>query len=76
MAHMGDRIASALETEENFSDFIADLRTDPNKRWKEKEEKRKEKELAETDAARDNNVASLEPTLNAIDAGRESELVR
>ncbi|WP_153064602.1 NACHT domain-containing NTPase [Agrobacterium sp. LAD9] len=68
-----DRIVSALEKEQNFSDFIADLRTDPNKRWKEKEEKRKAKELAETDAARANNVASLEPTLNAIAAGRESE---
>ncbi|MCZ7888917.1 NACHT domain-containing protein [Agrobacterium salinitolerans] len=67
------RIVSALEKEQNSSDFIADLRMDPNKSWREKEERRKAKELAETDAARANNVASLEPTLNAIAAGRESE---
>lgn len=67
------RIVSALEKEENFSDFIADLRKNPNKSWKEKEEKRKAKELAETDAARAQNIASLEPKLNAIAAGRESE---
>ncbi|TCA59861.1 NACHT domain-containing protein [Rhizobium leguminosarum] len=67
------RIVSALEKEENFSDFIADLRKDPNKTWKEKEKKRKAKELAETDAARAHNIASLEPKLNAIAAGRESE---
>lgn len=67
------RIVSALEEEENFSDFIADLRKDPNKSWKEKEEKRKAKELAETDAARAHNIASLEPKLDAIAAGRESE---
>ncbi|MBY3122633.1 NACHT domain-containing protein [Rhizobium laguerreae] len=67
------RIVSALEKEENFSDFIADLRTDPNKSWKEEEKKRKAKELAETEAARANNIASLEPRLNAIAAGKESE---
>jgi len=67
------RIVSALEKEENFSDFIADLRKDPNKSWKEKEEERKANELAKTDAARTHNIASLEPNLNAIAAGRESE---
>ncbi|OWV98759.1 hypothetical protein ATY79_19035 [Rhizobium sp. R693] len=67
------RIVSALEKEENFSDFIADLRKDPNKSWKEEEEKRKAKELAETDAARAHNIASLGSKLNAIAAGRESE---
>ncbi|XFE90380.1 hypothetical protein ACEP9W_29770 (plasmid) [Ensifer aridi] len=67
------RIVSALEKEENFSDFITGLRTDPNKSWKEEEKKRKAKELAETDAARAHNIASLEPKLNAIAAGRESE---
>lgn len=67
------RIVSALEREENFADFVADLRRDPNKSWKEKEEKRKAKELAKTDAARTHNIASLEPNLNAIAAGRESE---
>lgn len=67
------RIVEALEKEQNFSDFITDLRNDPNKSWKEKEEKRKAKELAETDAARAHNIASLEPKLTAIAAGRESE---
>ncbi|NZD50238.1 NACHT domain-containing protein [Rhizobium leguminosarum] len=67
------RIVSALEMEENFSDFITGLRADPNKSWKEKEKKRKAKELAETDAARAHNIASLEPKLNAIAAGRVSE---
>jgi hypothetical protein len=67
------RIVAALEKEGNFSDFIADLRKDPNKSWKEKEEQRKAKELAETDAARAHNIASLEPKINVIAAGRESE---
>ncbi|MDX0469244.1 NACHT domain-containing protein [Sinorhizobium medicae] len=67
------RIVEALENEGNFLDLIADLRKDPNKSWKEQEEKRKAKELAETDAARAHNIASLEPNLNAIAAGRDRE---
>ncbi|MHC2303518.1 NACHT domain-containing protein [Rhizobium mongolense] len=67
------RIVSTLEKEGSFSSFIADLRKDPNKSWKDEEEKRKAKELAETDAARAHNIASLEPKINAIAAGRESE---
>lgn len=67
------RIVAALEKEGHFSEFIADLRKDPNKSWKEKKEQRKAKELAETDAARVHNIASLEPKINAIASGRESE---
>ncbi len=68
-----DRIVSALEKEKNFADFLAELRIDPNRIWKEKEEKRKAKKLEEIDAIRAHNIASLEPKLDAIAAGRESE---
>lgn len=67
------RIVSALQMEDDFSEFIADLRKDPNKSWKEKEAKRKAKELAKTGADRAANIASLEPKLNALAAGSETE---
>ncbi|MDW9689376.1 hypothetical protein GOB50_30945 [Sinorhizobium meliloti] len=67
------RIVSILEQEGGFGDFIKSLRSDPNECWKQQEKKRKAKELADNDAARAHNIASLEPNLNAIAAGRASE---
>ncbi|MGV1965050.1 NACHT domain-containing protein [Agrobacterium vitis] len=68
------RIVETLEKEGGFGDFITSLRTDPNRDWKEKEAKRQAKELADNEEARAHNIADMTPKMNAIAAGRESEL--
>jgi hypothetical protein len=68
-----NRIVATLEKEGDFDEFITSLRSDPNKVWKAKEAERKAKELADNDAARAHNIASLEPKLNEIASGKESE---
>ncbi len=68
-----DRIISALEQEQDFSDLIVALQSDPNAHWKEEERKRRDAEEAKTDEARSKNIAELSPKLNAIAAGNASE---
>lgn len=66
-------IIELLKAEKGFSKFIKSLRADPNKAWKDAEAARKAKRLKDDEAARANNIASLEPKVNAIAAGQETE---
>lgn len=68
-----DRIVALLKAEKGTSKFIRSLRTDPNRRWKDQEAARTAKRLKDDGAARANNIASLEPKMNIIAAGRPSE---
>lgn len=67
-----DKIVSMLEQERGFKGFIKSLVSDPNTRWKKKEEKRKAQENEKTEAARRENVAALTPKLHAIAGGTET----